>query len=148
MEAAFKTLEVAAKKLNNDAKKFRDSLSALLNHQLEFGTILGDVYMPANMGGRAGGKRGGDDDEGGHGVSMPIRVGWQLPTYRVAAFSLFKVATISQFIGTKSGHSSPIDKGSSRFFKSHAGCKRRTSSRVRFRYSQSSSAHYRLHHHH
>ena len=79
MEAAFKTLEVAAKKLNNDAKKFRDSLSALLNHQLEFGTILGDVYMPANMGGRAGGKRGGDDDEGGHGVSMPIRVGWQLP---------------------------------------------------------------------
>ncbi|TPX53959.1 hypothetical protein SeMB42_g00496 [Synchytrium endobioticum] len=72
MESAFKTLEMAAKKLNDDAKRFRDALGALLNHQMEFGTILGDVYVPVS--GRR--DRTGEDANspivGGHGLTRAV----------------------------------------------------------------------------
>ncbi|TPX32298.1 hypothetical protein SmJEL517_g04559 [Synchytrium microbalum] len=69
MEAAFKALDLAAKKLNDDAKKFRDSLAGLLNHQAEFGNILSDVYLP--LSGRAG-RQGNDGEVGGHGMKRAV----------------------------------------------------------------------------
>ncbi|KAI8592352.1 hypothetical protein BDZ88DRAFT_486806 [Geranomyces variabilis] len=46
LEAQFKRLEGMARKFTEDAKKFKDSLSAMLAHQARFAEMLVQVYRP------------------------------------------------------------------------------------------------------
>ena len=68
LESQFKNLELYAKKLHDDARKFKDSLSAMLAHQATFAETLVDVYKPvttARYGGTSpGGATSGDELDG------------------------------------------------------------------------------------
>ncbi|TPX63663.1 hypothetical protein SpCBS45565_g06442 [Spizellomyces sp. 'palustris'] len=46
LEAQFKHLEILAIRLSDEAKKFKDSLSAMLAHQAKFAETLMEVYQP------------------------------------------------------------------------------------------------------
>ncbi|KAI8919993.1 hypothetical protein PhCBS80983_g01789 [Powellomyces hirtus] len=46
LEAQFKRLEGLARKFHEDAKKFKDSLSAMLAHQAQFAETLVQIYRP------------------------------------------------------------------------------------------------------
>jgi amphiphysin len=46
LEERFKSLDVNAKKLHDDAKKFKDALSMMLQHQESFAVTLKEVYEP------------------------------------------------------------------------------------------------------
>ncbi|KAJ3041439.1 hypothetical protein HDV00_009420 [Rhizophlyctis rosea] len=72
LESQFKNLEMYAKKLHDDARKFKDSLSATLAHQASFAETLVDVYKPvttARYGPAPGtgvtGEEMGGEEEGG-----------------------------------------------------------------------------------
>ncbi|KAJ3059699.1 hypothetical protein HK102_009865, partial [Quaeritorhiza haematococci] len=55
----FTSLEKEAKKLNEDARKFKDNLSMMLAHQASFGGTLRDVYAPVE--GRSSMEAGEDE---------------------------------------------------------------------------------------
>ncbi|KAI8817347.1 uncharacterized protein EV422DRAFT_508947 [Fimicolochytrium jonesii] len=50
----FKRVELLARKLTDDAKKFKDSLSAMLAHQARFAETLVEVYRPVQAVGAGG----------------------------------------------------------------------------------------------
>ncbi|KAJ3218814.1 hypothetical protein HDU67_004062, partial [Dinochytrium kinnereticum] len=53
LEDRFKAFELEARKLHEDAKKFKDALSCLLAHQASFSATLHEVYQPiGKMGSR------------------------------------------------------------------------------------------------
>ncbi|KAG5457974.1 MAG: hypothetical protein BJ554DRAFT_1898, partial [Olpidium bornovanus] len=51
LEAKFNELESCTEKLYHDARKYRDAMSGLLNHQVAFGDILCDIYRGGSSGG-------------------------------------------------------------------------------------------------
>ncbi|KAJ3104089.1 hypothetical protein HDU97_009538 [Phlyctochytrium planicorne] len=51
LEDRFKAFETEAKKLHEDAKKFKDALSCMLAHQASFAATLYEVYQPIGKGG-------------------------------------------------------------------------------------------------
>ncbi|KAJ3048716.1 hypothetical protein HK097_010269 [Rhizophlyctis rosea] len=64
LESQFKNLELYAKKLHDDARKFKDSLSAMLAHQATFAETLVDVYKPVTTARYGGGSPGGATTSG------------------------------------------------------------------------------------
>jgi amphiphysin len=46
LEEQFKQVDVLARKLSQDTKKFKDSLSLMLHHQAELASLLTAIYMP------------------------------------------------------------------------------------------------------
>ncbi|KAJ3165011.1 hypothetical protein HK101_000318 [Irineochytrium annulatum] len=68
IEERFKLFEANAKKLNEDAKKFKDALNLMLAHQASFARTLLEVYQPIGRGlGSSGGlgPDGAEEDDGG-----------------------------------------------------------------------------------
>ena len=49
LEEQFKQVDVLARKLSQDTKKFKDSLSLMLYHQAELASLLTAIYMPVGV---------------------------------------------------------------------------------------------------
>ena len=50
MEEQFKMLDSLARKLSDDTRKFKDSLSLMLHHQAELARLFTSIYAPLSLG--------------------------------------------------------------------------------------------------